>query len=374
MQSIDLNKGEKIESVLSPHPLSFMKLQSVCIFLIVWGVVVWWLVNASQFNTVLMSNAWFPIILWGLVLLLVGVIIALVAIRWSIFFLYLAIFIGAVAVLLWQNWLSSSALFIPLYSVAASIIGFLCVEVYRRSHRYFITNQRLVFLGGVLTRRSRAIRYDKIAEFNTEQGILGQIFGFGTIIPVSESGLGLGSDKTFAGGGVGGGSRIKLFGFAGGGKDVTVPRSRSFYELFGVYPFKEILKVVNEHHQGTDITPYQKEQVEFQRQQVDIQKQMRDLLKKQTNGRARKPAAVEEEAEEEEEPEPRTVKARHPKPQVAEADEKPADEVFGKDQVDIQQQMKELLKKQRSIKTAGLEDTDQAEDEEKDEAKSGVSG
>ncbi len=374
MQSIDLNKGEKIESVLSPHPLSFMKLQSVCIFLIVWGVVVWWLVNASQFNTVLMSNAWFPIILWGLVLLLVGVIIALVAIRWSIFFLYLAIFIGAVAVLLWQNWLSSSALFIPLYSVTASIIGFLCVEVYRRSHRYFITNQRLVFTGGVLTKRSRAIRYDKITEFNTEQGVLGQIIGFGTIIPVSESGLGLGNDKTFAGGGVGGGSRIKLFGFAGGGKDATVPRSRSFYELFGVYPFKEILKVVNEHHQGTDITPYQKEQVEFQRQQVDIQKQMRDLLKKQTNGRARKPAAVEEEVEEEEEPEPRTVKARHPKPQVAEADDKPADEVFGKEQVDIQQQMKELLKKQRSIKTAGLEDTDQAEDEEKDEAKSGVSG
>ena len=31
-------KNEQVEKVLSPHPLSFMRLQSLCIFLIVWGV------------------------------------------------------------------------------------------------------------------------------------------------------------------------------------------------------------------------------------------------------------------------------------------------------------------------------------------------
>ncbi len=367
MQSIDLLKGEKVDSSLSPHPLSFMRLQAVCIFLIVWGIIVWWLVSFSQFQKPLTSNPWLPIIIWGIVLLLAGVIIALVSIKWSVFFLYLAVFISAVAIILWQNLLPSSALFIPFYSAAASIVGFLCVEVYRRSHHYYITNQRLLFSGGIFTKRTRAIRYEKITEFNSEQGILGQIFGFGTIIPVSESGLGLGSDKTFAAGGVGGGSRLKLFGFAGGGKDVNIPRTRSFYELFGVYPFKEILKVVNEHHQGTDITPYQKEQVEFQRQQVDIQKQMRDLLKKQAPGHSKNAAKDETGEEPEEEPEAQTVKTHRLKPKVVQPEGEPEGEAFGKEQVDIQQQMKELLKKQRSIKAAAAQDEDASEDEEKDE-------
>jgi hypothetical protein len=378
-QNIDLNKGEKVESVLSPHPLSFMRLQAVCIFLIVWGVVLGWLVNFSAYKSLLTSNPWFPLIIWGIILLIVGVIIALVTIRWSIFFLYLAVFIGGVAIILWQNLISSSALFIPFYSAAASIVGFLCVEVYRRSHQYLITNQRLIFSGGILTKRTRFIRYDKITEFNSEQGVLGQILGFGTIIPVSESGLGLGSDKTFAGAGVGGGSRLKLFGFAGGGKDVNTPRTRSYYELFGVYPFKEILKIVNEHHQGTDITPYQKEQVEFQRQQVDIQKQMRDLLKRQTGGHSKRAASGEEEIEEaEEEPEPRTSKAHRQKIQPVEEDQEPKGAAFGKDQVDIQEQMKELLKKQRSIRTASVETEETPDEEEENEAegegKPGASG
>ena len=38
-------KNEIIEKSLSPHPLSFMKLQSLCLFLIIWGVIIGWLVN-----------------------------------------------------------------------------------------------------------------------------------------------------------------------------------------------------------------------------------------------------------------------------------------------------------------------------------------
>jgi hypothetical protein len=369
-QNIDLNKGEKIESVLSPHPLSFMKLQAVCIFIVAWGIVTFWLADYSAYKSIFHSNPWFPVILWGIVLLIVGVIIALISIRWSIFFLYLAVFLGGIGILVWQNLYSSVVLFILIWSAIAAIIGFLCVEVYRRSHQYLITNQRLVFSGGIFTKRTRFIKYDKITEFNSEQGVLGQILGFGTIIPVSESGLGLGSDKTFAGAGVGGGSRLKVFGFAGGGKDVNTPRTRSYYELYGVYPFKDVLKMVNEHHQETDITPYQKEQVEFQRQQVDIQKQMRDLLKNQHGGgggRVRRPQASDEEEleEPEEEPEPRTVKTRRHKPQEAEPE---GGQAFGKDQVDIQEQMKELLKKQRTIRAAPVEVDDPQEKEDGDEA------
>ena len=113
---------------------------------------------------------------------------------------------------------------------------------------------------------------------------MGQIFGFGTIIPISQSGFGLGTDNSFAGGGVQvGEKKAKIFGFFGGGKEVQTPRTRTYYELHGVHPFKKVKKLVEEMVQGSVITQYQQEQVAFQKEQVDIQKQMRDLLKMQSD-------------------------------------------------------------------------------------------
>ncbi len=274
--------NERIEKVLSPHPLSFMMLQSLCLFLMIWGVLVGWLVNFSDLASLFGANEWLPVLVWGVVLLVGGVIAALLSIRWSIFFMYLFVFLLGVLIIYTQGWLADSAIFIPFYSIAAAIIGFLLVEVHRRSHKYIITNLRIIFKGGFITKHERTLRYDKITDIHSEQGILGQIFGFGTIIPVSASGFGLGSDQTFAAGGVEvGGKKIGLLGLAGGGKEVQTPRSRSYYELHGIHPYKECKSLVERNVQGSVITPYQQEQVQFQKQQVDIQEQMRDLLKKQ---------------------------------------------------------------------------------------------
>ena len=284
MDQEELLDNERVEKMLSPHPLSFMKLQSVCLFLTIWGVLLGWLVNFSEYRELFSGNEWYPVLIWGTVLLLAGVIASLVAIRWSIFFLYLGVFAGWIGVMFSQGWLDNTGVFIPFYSIAVSIIGFLIVELYRRSHKYIITNLRIVFKGGVITKRARTLRYDKIADLGTEQGVLGQIFGFGTIIPVSQSGLGLGSDDSFAAGGVKlGGKKVGILGIFGGGKEVKTPRSRSYYELHGVYPYKEVKKIVEKLVQGGVITPYQQEQVAYQKEQVDIQKQMKDLLQKQMN-------------------------------------------------------------------------------------------
>ena len=278
----ELLENERIEKELSPHPLSFMKLQSLCIFLIVWGVLVGWLVNFSEYRSLFTVNEWFPTLVWGLVLLLVGVIASLITIRWGIFFLYLGVFAGGVGLMVSQGWIKDSSIFIPFYSVGMSIIGFLLVELYRRSHQYIITNFRLKFKGGIITKEERTLRYDKITDIDAKQGILGQIFGFGTIIPISQSGFGLGSDKSFAAGGVQLGSkRAKFLGLFGGGREVQTPRARSYFELHGVYPYKEVKKIVENLVQGSVITPYQQEQVAFQKEQVDIQKEMKELLKKQ---------------------------------------------------------------------------------------------
>ncbi len=283
MNQEDLLNDEHIEEVLTPHPFSFMKLQSLCIFPIFWGLLLLWLVNFSEYTS-LFQNPWLIIITWAIVMLLVAIIASLVTIQWSIFFLYLATIAGGIGLVLWQNWLDTTNLAIPIYTIIISIIGFLIVELYRRSHKYIITNLRIVFQGGVVTKRERTVRYDKITDIDGQQGILGQIFKFGTIIPISQSGFGLGSDKSFAGGGAEiAPKKIGFFGFFGGGKDVQTPRARSYYELHGVRPYKKIRKLIENLVQGSVITPYQQEQVAFQKEQVDLQKQMRDLLKKQNS-------------------------------------------------------------------------------------------
>lgn len=282
MDQNDLLENEQVEKILSPHPLSFMRLQSLCLFLIIWGVLLGWLVNFSEYESLFGGNDWFPLLAWGLVLLFVGVIASLITIQWSIFFLYLGIFTGGLGLIVTQGWLKDSGVFIPFYSVAISIIGFLIVELYRRSHKYIVSNLRVIFKGGVITKRERTLRYDKITDIDAKQGILGQIFSFGTIIPISQSGFGLGSDQSFAAGGVElGAKKARFLGIFGGGKEVQTPRARSYYELHGIHPYKEIKLLIENMVQGHVITPYQKEQVTFQKEQVDVQKQMRDLLKKQ---------------------------------------------------------------------------------------------
>jgi len=282
MNEEDLLKNEKLEKVLSPHPLSFMRYQSLCLFLIIWGIVIGWILNFSDLND-LFKNEWVSLMVWGIVLMVIGVVASLLTIHWSIFFLYLLVFLGGVGLIVWQGWQSQVAVVLPFYTVIISIVGFLIVEAYRRSHKYVISSQRIIFMGGILTKNERTLRYDKISDINAKQGIIGQIFGFGTITPISQSGFGLGSDKSMAAGGLMvGEKKAKLLGVFGGGKEVQTPRARSYYELHGVYPYKEVKKLVEEMVQGNVITPYQQEQVAFQKEQVDIQKQMRDLLKMQS--------------------------------------------------------------------------------------------
>jgi membrane protein YdbS with pleckstrin-like domain len=367
MEKKELLKNEQVERVLSPHPLSFMKLQALCIFVIVWGIIVWWLVQFSSYKGMFSGSIWYPLILWGLVLLLVGVVAWLVAIQLSIFLLYLGVFLGAIGLVFWQHWETSTPLFLLVYSVAVSIVGFLIIELYRRSHKYIITNLRIIFKGGVLTKRERTIRYDKVADIDAKQGVLGQIFSFGTIIPVSQSGFGLGSDKTMAGGGLAlGTAKAKIFGFAGGGKEIQTPISRSYYELHGVYPYKDVKQLVENMVQSHVPTQYQQEQVEFQKEQVDIQKQMRDLLHQQVRVKPRAKGARQriEEDEEEQEPEeePEEEKIVTKKTAMKE-------EAFEPDQADIQHQMKELLKKQRTARVNEPEEEETEEEEDKEDGK-----
>ena len=299
MDQDEILERENVEKMLSPHPLSFMGLQSLCIFLIIWGLIIAWLVIFSEYAQPpnnFFESPLITIVVWGFGLLLVGIIASLITVLWRIFFLYCGIVASGIGILYLFGIADATNIFLPTFTVVLSIIGFLFVELFRRSHKYIITNQRIIFKGGIIVKEERTLRYDKITDINSKQGILGQIFGFGTIIPISQSGFGLGADSSFAAGGISvGEKKVKLLGLFGGGKEVQTPRTRSYYELHGVFPYKQVKNLVENLVQGSVITPYQQEQVKFQEEQRDLQKEMRDLLKKQS--KLRKNLNDEEELE-----------------------------------------------------------------------------
>jgi membrane protein YdbS with pleckstrin-like domain len=372
----ELLKNEKIEKVLSPHPLSFLKLQSLCIFLIIWGLIVWWLVSFSSYKGFFIGNEWwYTVALWSAVLLLIGVAISLATVQWSILILYLCVFVGALVLILSQGWFKWVNVFILVYSIAVSIAGFLIVELHRRSYKYILSNHRIIFKGGLLTKREKTIRYDKIITFDKKQGILGQLFGFGTITPITQADAAADSKKA-SDTEKEGGKRLRGIFFFSGNKEMRA-------ELRGVYPYKKINKFVEELSQGTELTQYHQEQIGFQKQQVDIQKQMRDILKSQSKkkvkGRPLVAAGPEDEEDEEEIEEEKLIRTKgviskkspHPKlkqdddEEDSEEEEEP-EEAFQPEQIDIQKQMKELLKKQIEVK----DEEEEQDEEEKEESKS----
>ena len=201
-------------------------------------------------------------------------------IRWRIFFIYMAIFVAGMLLFWIGGVMEYLTTFIPLYTIIISLAGLAMVELYRRSHRYFITNMRLVLKGGLILKRERTLRYDRIADVDYSQGILGRIFDYGSIVPITQSGFGLGNDTAFAAGGVaaetGKKKRLGIFGFAGGGKEVQTPRARSYYELHGVHPFREIKILMEEKVQEGSIAPYEREQVRLQKEMLDLLKGSRE--------------------------------------------------------------------------------------------------
>jgi hypothetical protein len=103
---------------------------------------------------------------------------------------------------------------------------------------------------------------------------LGFLFQFGDIIPITQSGFGLGADATFAGAGASH-APVKKSGigfFMGGNKEIQTPRTRSYYKLQGAYPYNGIKSLLESLIQENTIAPYQKEQVELQREMVELLK------------------------------------------------------------------------------------------------------
>jgi len=156
----------------------------------------------------------------------------------------------------------------PKYAYYVSIIlslgGMYLVDIYRQSHRFLITNRRIVTEAKLITHSSNELSYDKINNIVLERDLVGTIFGFGTVIPVTASGLGMGADMAAITVGIAG-SPSEGTTLAGGltaGRSIQVPRTRSMYALFGVQNPESVKELISEQMHEYVQAPYLRKMTE----------------------------------------------------------------------------------------------------------------
>lgn len=277
MGDVHLLDGEELIKTLRPHPLSFGHLYALPAALVLLAAGLWVLfhdVPAWQRVTTLpfVGDVGTPAayVVWWATALLLAVISSVALVRWRHFFLTLGgIVVGTVLLLVFGGWRlpEEPMAFTPFWTALMGGVGLFMVELFRQSHAFHITSYRLVFQGGLASSHERTLRFAKITDVDGKRTFFGRLLGYGTIIPITSSGFGLGADTSFAGlgvgagaekGGVGGGMGVA----AGGGQEVQTPKARTFYALHGVWPYKRTKHLIEELVQENTDVPYMKRQAE----------------------------------------------------------------------------------------------------------------
>jgi len=137
---------------------------------------------------------------------------------------------------------------LPLTLGTAAIIAIIFIQAYRRGHRYLITDRRIILAKTFWGRTARELHYDKIADLIVTTSFWGRRLHYGTIVPVSESGLGLGADMSgaAAGAAVKTIKNITLAGAVFGGREIQIPRAATYYELYGIHDPEKIHAVISD--------------------------------------------------------------------------------------------------------------------------------
>jgi len=290
---VDLIHGEEVDLIARPHPLSFLRYHLFSAYLIVVAVFLGWFHSYLKSNEPLLDLLSFLDPLFGMagmgtedaVLLIVFWIILLlsglgIGVLWvSKMPLVYMVLVGLAGTALEVYFLAPYEIaFKPMVKLlllgAAAGVGMILTEVYRKRHLYVITNYRIITKKGFIRKEERELMYDKITDVYVDQGILGRIFNFGTVIPISGSGFGLGSDSAYAFGGatapVGKGT---VGGGFGGGKSVQRPRAATYFSLYGISDPKKMRIIIGNRQLETKEAP--------------ILRRIEDLLREKRSDRQR---------------------------------------------------------------------------------------
>lgn len=128
--------------------------------------------------------------IWIIPPIVCGLVIAVTRIMWREY----AYLLVSLSLLILFQWFCPEIQDLgPRILFVLSILLFLYQEYVRVETRYLVTNLRIEFLTPGIRTRSRTVFYSKIQDIQMHVGIFGRIFGYGTIIPITSSGLGMGA-------------------------------------------------------------------------------------------------------------------------------------------------------------------------------------
>ena len=277
MASISLMNEENLKMKLKPHWLSFFHLYVIFALLMVWAGVIWQFFVQEWFSEVpflydmaegIVGEVATAGVIWALGLIVAGFFsrhFFLESGGNKIFWLYIAIVVFGIGGMVayhrqvaddLDETMAFGEMFIPALTFGMGFVGAFTVNMYRRSFTYFLTDARIVLSSEfLLSRDERQVRYNHIEDITLSQGIIGRLLGFGTVIPITGSGLGTGTEESIimAGGGkdVGG---ISL-GMAGGSKRSSKKtRHDPHYTLYGVPGPEKVRDYVTQNiHSDTSV-------------------------------------------------------------------------------------------------------------------------
>ncbi|MEM3708666.1 MAG: PH domain-containing protein [Nitrososphaerales archaeon] len=265
-KNLKLNEDEELLKSLRPHPLAFLDFYAIFLYVIIISSffifyredIIAWLENIYLLG--LLKDQIF-ILIWSALIIVPFLAIAILKITWRWFFFAIILVSTGIALVFLYN---LPSYYMQMPSIVASILGLILTEFYRRGHAFYITDQRIISELRFLSYKRRELTYGKINDLALTKGVLGRIFNYGTIFPITASGFGLGEDLAAATVGVGASSKKGVGGgiAVSGGRTVSIPRGRSSYVLFGVSNPDEVYSLISKHIHGYEEAPYLKKILE----------------------------------------------------------------------------------------------------------------
>jgi len=130
---------------------------------------------------------------------------------------------------------------VGLFLTAVGILGLLITFFYSGAFTYYLTTKRIILYRRFITISSRQIQYDDLSDVMVDQGIIGRLFGFGNVIPITKSGLGTEMRGWQMGGGWGGAGPIVVAGPMVGEIAPSTSPSTCLYGIKNPFEIKDLI-------------------------------------------------------------------------------------------------------------------------------------
>ncbi len=242
--NVQLFPDEKLIKKLHPSRLSFIKIYLVGITMVLWAAIFFavtqtaaWKTSGEGFFSSLASGstaifgsvtAGTYAIPWVTATLLLGVLSLFLTRshrQWLTFAAFLLLSIGSIFILRTFGALRAvTGAFLATITFFAGLAAILIADFYRKSYRYYITNFRIAMIRKFLTYNEVYTRYENLVDIDVTVSVLGRIFSFGSIIPITSAGLGMGANYSGRGG-INGTVSVK---------GIDVPRAKPSECFFGI--------------------------------------------------------------------------------------------------------------------------------------------